>query len=229
MSGYAPRRVAVLLPTLLHASQGKQGVFDVLEPDDAVVFWESCVRDWMERFARVPNIERYVLVRPDDHRYRSDAQRWGWTVLPTWSAHLDASAVVDAAERALVNADAVLLVSPVAPSVPMRAVHQLLDSLGAHDVVFGPTEQEGYWAVAARSHALQLLRQISIGSALVQSDLEEHCRHERASFAVGETWFELDTIADVQRLALESSGTASSAYPVSPRSVEFARLLLSSS
>lgn len=229
VSGYRPKRLAVLLPTTVHPSQARQGLLAVLEPSDRDNFWRGCVTDWMDKLTRVPHLDRYLLVRPEDHSYRRDAKRLGWAVTPTWASYLDTHALVDAAERALVDADAVMVIFAGAPSVPPRLVHGVLDELQQNDVVFGPTEQRGYWMLALRTHALQVLRHFSIGSSLVYSDLVEHCRHEGFSLAVTETWFELDTVADLRRLALESKGSVYRACPVAPRSVEFVRSILSSS
>lgn len=225
----SPQKVSLLLPSLVHPSQARQGLLRVLEPSDARNFWRGCVVDWMEKCAGIPRTDGLLVMGLSEHFYRRDAKRLGWSIQPVHDAYLDTYVLMDAAEQVLVSNDAVILLFAGAPSVPRALVRVMIEALQDHDVVFGPTEQRGYWLLGVRTRALQVMRQFSMGSSLVYSEIVEHCRLEGFTLFVGPTWFELDTVADLRRLALESDATLQTPCSVAPRSVEFVRSILSSS
>ncbi len=97
-----------------------------------------------------------------------------------------------------------------APDVPDDLLRAIPHALKSADVAIGPTEDGGYWTLAARRFAPELLRGIEWGGPEVFD--QTRVRADAAGLAVQclPTWRDVDTPADVRalrrRLASDGGG-----------------------
>lgn len=227
-SGLEPKRIALMLAAFPTRAWDRTALGQALEPEHTVELWERCVLERLERGRRVPRTSRTFIAHRSTDQLAREAERRGWTVVESGARRLDSATLLSAAERALVTSDAVLLLNPCAPTVPAEALRSLATGLEAHDVVYGPTEQGGWWALGARAHALGILADVGEDASSLVRGLRDRCVQEAASLYTGDTWYELDTVADLRRLALESDAETESTIAASLRIAEFARFILNS-
>lgn len=227
-SGLEPKRIALILPALPARARARGALGSAVEPEQLADLWAACVSDLLETGRRVHRTSRTFIAVSGTDRFAREAQRQGWEVVEAGASSLARATILTVAERALITADAVLLLNSCAPSVPAEALRALVTGLETHDVVYGPTEQGGWWGLGARMHLFGIIADFEIDAANAATRLPERCAQEAASLYTGEEWYELDTVADLQRLALESGAEAASTRAASLRSAEFARFILSS-
>ena len=97
-----------------------------------------------------------------------------------------------------------LIVGSDSPTVPAKYLRQGLDALAHTDAVLGPVEDGGYYAVGCRRPRSQMFEGVTWS---VPTTLEEPERaFQRAGLSLQElpTWYDVDTVDDLRRLATDS-------------------------
>jgi peroxiredoxin Q/BCP len=93
-----------------------------------------------------------------------------------------------------------LIVGSDSPSLPPSHVQSMLASPG--DVVLGPTDDGGYWGILARRAHPDMFAGVEWSTSSVLEQTEAACRRAGLSPARGLSWFDIDSPADLSRLAL---------------------------
>ncbi len=70
------------------------------------------------------------------------------------------------------------------------------------DVVFGPATDGGYYAIAARTTDQAMFDNVPWSSSETLVDTVRACRAAGLTTALGPEWFDVDSVADLERLAL---------------------------
>ena len=99
----------------------------------------------------------------------------------------------------------VLLVGSDTPTLPLKFIHQAHALLLMHDVVLGPSEDGGYYLLAARRQVPPVFTGIEWGSDQVFFRTMDKLQESRMLFAVLPTWYDVDDQADLDRLRAELS------------------------
>ena len=173
-----------------------------LSADQAARFQQACLLDALQRHPR-DVAQRTLWLDGDDAAITGRAAAQGWTVARQGAGDLG-ERMRRACEAGLRGADAVLVLGTDSPSAPAVAIDALTAAIPAHDVVLAPAEDGGYWAVAVRPWALRVFDGIPWGSRDVLAASLDRAAREGLRVAVGPVWYDVDTIADLERLALES-------------------------
>jgi len=105
-------------------------------------------------------------------------------------------------ERALRDgAASVVLIGSDVPHLPPRRIAGAFDRLAAGaDVVLGPAEDGGYYLIGSR-RPVPLFDDVSWGTSKVLAETLERARRGRIEVALLESDFDVDSQADVERLA----------------------------
>lgn len=136
---------------------------------------------------------RYCVAGDPAHPVFRERASTDWPAWPQEGADLG-ERMRDAANRALQEAGAVLLVGADCASVDRDCLAEALSALaGGHDVVLGPAEDGGYVLLGLRDTQWPLFDDISWGTAHVMRQTRERLR------ASGARWYELSPRWDVDR------------------------------
>jgi rSAM/selenodomain-associated transferase 1 len=90
------------------------------------------------------------------------------------------------------------------PSLPVEYIQQALQMLADHDVVFGPSEDGGYYLVALDEPHPQLFKYIEWSTPNVMPQSLAIAARENLEVALLPTWYDVDTAAGLKRLLGET-------------------------
>ena len=95
----------------------------------------------------------------------------------------------------------VVIVGTDSPTFPAEMISRAFTLLDKNDAVFGPSEDGGYYLIGLRTMIPEIFQSISWGnSAVLKETLERIGLH---SYALLETYFDVDTAEDLTRLERE--------------------------
>jgi hypothetical protein len=92
-----------------------------------------------------------------------------------------------------------LILGSDAPTLPREHIEALIALPG--DVVLGPAEDGGYWAILARRTHPEMFRGVAWSTARAREQTELACRDCGLSVSLGPEWFDIDEPADLKRLS----------------------------
>ena len=93
-----------------------------------------------------------------------------------------------------------LILGSDAPSLPASHLGELIATPG--DVVLGPAEDGGYWAILARRTHPHMFEGVEWSTARTREQTIAACRACGLSVSLGLEWFDVDEPAGLRRLAL---------------------------
>lgn len=170
---------------------------------------------------------RELMFWGDAPELRRLARSAGWSVGHQLGADLG-ERMSSAAEVALSRHDAVFILGTDSPTVPTAYLQRCRSLLEDHDVVYGPSEDGGYWGIGVKPWALRVFRGIRWSTPAVCDETEAAARREGLQIARGPMWYDVDRFADLRRMALESSAGTLEDRNVGIRSLACAHELLAS-
>ena len=91
-----------------------------------------------------------------------------------------------------------MIVGSDSPTLPLEYVHQLF-ALDA-DIALGPTDDGGYYAIAARRTHPAMFQQVRWSTEHTLADTIAAARAAGLSTALGSAWWDVDSPADLERL-----------------------------
>ncbi len=105
----------------------------------------------------------------------------------------------------------VIVIGTDSPTMPWSYLQQAKWLLDRHDVVLGPTEDGGYYLVAAKCPSDNcvppIFTEIEWSTDKVWSQTISRLQENRLTFAVLPTWYDVDQIEDLRRLRSEITAT----------------------
>lgn len=167
---------------------------------------ESSVNAWLDPW---PELERASR----DH---------GWVVRRQRGSNLG-SRMEHAARGVLSTCESVMVLGTDAPGLPEELLESALLSAEMSAAAITPSSDGGYVAIALRDAGLALLSaDIPWGTSAVLSETISLADSLNLSVEVGESWFDIDTVADIERELVECSGARrESLYLTAPRTMKF--------
>jgi len=93
------------------------------------------------------------------------------------------------------------------PDVPISAIASIRPALAEAMLAVGPTDDGGYWTLAARSYVPAVLRGIDWGGRSVYDQTRRRAAEAGASFRVLPSWHDVDRPEDVHRLRRRLTAT----------------------
>jgi len=92
------------------------------------------------------------------------------------------------------------------PSLPVQYLRQAVESLDAHDVVFGEGYDGGYYLVGLKQLHRVLFQDIAWSTPLVLAQTLDQASRVDLSVSLTPPWYDIDTIEDLKRLKAELAG-----------------------
>lgn len=99
------------------------------------------------------------------------------------------------------------LVGSDTPTLPLPIIKQADALLRLHDVILGPTEDGGYYLVAAKQKVPPIFSGIEWSSTSVWGQTIRKLQQHKVRFAVLPTWYDVDDVNDLHRLQTELAST----------------------
>ena len=182
----APVRGAV--KTRLAATLGDQA---------ALAAYEQLLTALCTRLSALPPHSIAMHHTPDDGA--PALSRWlqsGWSVRPQGDGPLGTRL-----SRAVLNALAegvqrLVIIGSDCPVIQESDIREAWRALNTHDVVLGPAEDGGYWAIGLRSPRVEVFREIAWSSAEVLQQTLARCRELHLSVHTLRPLRDIDTQAD---------------------------------
>lgn len=99
-----------------------------------------------------------------------------------------------------------VLIGSDSPTLPQEFVREAFERLESADVVVGPSEDGGYYLIGLRRPIGGLFRDISWSTPRVFPDTVDRLRATGTTYALLKPWYDIDTLADLERLGIELAG-----------------------
>jgi hypothetical protein len=99
-----------------------------------------------------------------------------------------------------------VVVDSDSPTLPSDYISLAFERLNAVDVVLGPTLDGGYYLIGMKRPQPHLLRQVKMSTPHVLTDTVELAEISGLTVSLLPTWYDIDTIGDLQKLESEING-----------------------
>lgn len=119
------------------------------------------------------------------------------------------------------GAEQVVLIGSDSPTLPIAHVDEAFRRLESHDVVLGPSEDGGYYLIAARHAVPPIFEEMPWSESALWRATLDRLEQSRISYAVLPPWYDIDDFADLARLARELGEVANAG----PALAELQRLI----
>jgi len=174
-------------------------------PQQAATLYECFLRDALEIVRAVPNVTPFIAYSPPEEEAYFKNLAPDFERIPQIGANLgerldfvlSRSLAAGFEQVAAINSD-----SPTLPATYLAQAFAHLDN-EAIDVVFGPCEDGGYYLIGWKQPHSRLVCEVQMSTPHVLRDTLDIAREERLQVALLPTWYDVDTIADLERVKAE--------------------------
>ena len=109
--------------------------------------------------------------------------------------------------------DRVVLIGSDTPTLPASIVQDAAAILGDHDLAIGPTEDGGYYLLAMTRQHRRLFEDVAWSTDVVCEQTLARARELGLRIATMPTWYDVDTVAELERLRCDLATLAPSVAP----------------
>ncbi len=182
----------------------KTRLIGALSARQAAEIHEACVKDTIAMVNALPGAQRWLYVASR----RAAAQRMAahirmgtkWKVVTQRGADLGERMRNAIEEQLRAGAEKVVIVGTDSPWMGRERIARALQLLDKTDVVLGPSEDGGYYLVAARQVVSKMFSRIHWGTVEVRPKTLRALRATRTSFRLLKRDFDLDRPVDLRRV-----------------------------
>ena len=184
--------------------QTKTRLTPALAPEQAAALFECFLLDTLDLMRRVPNVQHEIAYLPEQER------AYFAGLAPDFGLHLqqgaDLGARLDEALQHYLDAGAgsVVIMDSDSPTLPAACLTQAFSALeSGADVVLGPCDDGGYYLIGLTRSAPRLLREVHMSTPTVTEETLALAAAEGLKVSLLPTWYDIDEIVSLQRLASE--------------------------
>jgi rSAM/selenodomain-associated transferase 1 len=195
------RSVAYVVAKAPRAGAVKTRLFPTVTPDEAANLARSFLLDTLECVRAVDGVEARIVCRDrSDARLLADIVGADVVILRQSQPGLGA-ALEDCFDHGSTDGfERVAVLGSDSPTLPASIIRQAFDLLDVADVSIGPTEDGGYYVLAAHEPHPILFRDMVWGNPAVLGETLARCTRAGLRAAVLRPWFDVDDGADLLRL-----------------------------
>ncbi len=186
--------------------QTKTRLCPPLTPIQAADLYECFLLDTLDTMRRVQDVRRVIGYLPEDAEsyFSRLAPDMGLVCQQGDSLgerldNLISAALAGGSPRAVV-------MDSDSPTLPAAYVALAFERLNGADVVLGPTMDGGYYLIGMKLPQPHLLRKVKMSTAHVLADTLKLAKASGLAVSLLPTWYDVDTIADLQQLLGEVNG-----------------------
>lgn len=181
-----------------------------LRPPEAAELARCFLLDAVERAAGVIGVRPVLAYSPVEARSEFESVAPGFVLLPQQGDDLGARQGRLISEVLALGHQAALVIGTDSPTLPREWLDEAVSLVMAPDVdlVLGPTDDGGYYLLGLRAPCPALFEGMPWSTSAVLSRILD--RAQRLGLRVGclPAWFDVDTKADLERLAAELAVTS---------------------
>jgi rSAM/selenodomain-associated transferase 1 len=177
-----------------------------LKPVEATGFYEALLLDTIERTAALPGIDLAIAVTP------ADSTPYFTRIAPphTILVPVDCRDIGECLYKSLDDLlgrgySRVMALNSDGPSLPNEFILQAAERLDDHDLVFGPSDDGGYYLIGLKEVPAPIFTGIEWSTAQVLSQTLEKCAALGLGVHLLPEWYDVDTADDIERLHSELS------------------------
>jgi uncharacterized protein len=192
--------------------QTKTRLTPPLSPEQAAELYEYFLQDTLDLARAVPNVTRIIAYAPSGAEEYFTRLAPDYALMPQIGNDLG-ERLDNALNQCLHNgfARAVIMDSD-SPTLPADFVARAFAELEHADVALGPCEDGGYYLIGVKQPQPRLLREVKMSTSNVLRDTLALARAENLRVALLESWYDVDTVAELEHLReelrLPKNGTA---------------------
>jgi rSAM/selenodomain-associated transferase 1 len=176
-----------------------------LTPVQAARLHAAFVEDTLRRVAALDVVRVLAYApQPRDPFLQRCALRHGARTMPQGSGDLGAR-MQRVAGRLLARFPKVVIIGTDSPTMPIALIERALRTLDRAEIVFGPSEDGGYYLLGQRRLHPEIFAGITWGSGDVLAATLE--RIPRVPVAMLPPWYDVDRPSDLERLRMDLAAT----------------------
>ncbi|MFT7475049.1 MAG: rSAM/selenodomain-associated transferase 1 [Verrucomicrobiales bacterium] len=195
-------RVVIVMAKRPRPGNSKTRLIPSLGAQGAAALASSMLGDTVEMLTRRSDCTVAIGFDPPDARAWFDKTFPGVALIEqragSFGERLD-GVLSDALESGF---DSVFAIGADSPDLPPSHLDDAFGLLGEarHDIVFGPTNDGGYYLIGWKSSWTRVVTDVTMSTPTVLNDSLEIARSLGASVALAPEWFDVDEAADLARL-----------------------------
>jgi len=172
--------------------------------EDAAKLYEALLRDTIDSVSKLTEIDLAIAITPPESQgFFERISPPGTILLP-----VICSDIGDCLNQVLnqlldLGYQKVMALNGDGPSLPIEFVYQAFDLLDDHNLVFGPSEDGGYYLVGMKEETPEIYTDISWSTSHVLSQTLGRADILGLTVATSPTWYDVDSAADIERLRTE--------------------------
>lgn len=188
-----------------HPGAVKTRLVPPLTLEQAAQLQSALVEDTLRRLAELPLV-RYLACAPNirDPFFKACADRYGTRLIAQGTGDLG-QRMRRVATTLLTRHRKVLLIGTDSPTIPLDFVTQAEQRLETSDLVFGPSEDGGYYLLGQRRLYREIFDGVTWGGADVLADTL--AKLDPSVVAIIPSWYDVDRPSDLTRLAADLTDT----------------------
>ena len=178
-------------------------------PEQAAALYEAFLRDALDIARAVPNVTPFIAYSPPEEEAYFRELAPDFDLIPQIGANLGERLDFVLSRTLAAGFEQVAAINSDSPTLPPAYLAQAFAQLDnqAIDVVFGPCEDGGYYLIGWKQPHPRLVREVQMSTSDVLRDTLDIARQEKLQIALLPTWYDVDTIADLERVHAEIDQT----------------------
>jgi len=174
-----------------------------LSPADVIEFYCCLLDDTLALAHSLGDVEVAIMCPESDVNELAQLVGNDATVVPQKGEGLAAGLISVFAHFAKDHQRRTIAFNSDSPHLPRSVLEDAFETLSAHDVVVGPTNDGGYYLVGARSSHPALFASDGMGTSSALDRLISRASGLQLSLGFADPFWDIDTADDLSRLAAE--------------------------
>jgi rSAM/selenodomain-associated transferase 1 len=178
-----------------------------LELSQAAALFEALLEDTIDLAASIEGVDLAVAVTPPESiKYFAGKTPEGTIFLPVTCANIGDCLKQVFEQLFQQGYPRVLAFNSDGPSLPSEYIEQAVGLLDKQDVVFGPSDDGGYYLVGLKRLHAELFNDIEWSTPHVMEQSLARAEAENLGVATLPEWYDVDTADDLERLLQDVKG-----------------------
>lgn len=172
--------------------------------EEAAKFYEALLLDTIELASSLDKIDLAVAVTPPDSvPYFEQVSPEDTILVPVDCEDIGQCLNIVLAHLLRMGYSKAMALNSDGPSLPGEYIRQAVTRLENHDLVFGPSEDGGYYLVGLKETCDQVFTDIDWSTSRVLKQSLKKCERLELQVDLLLPWYDVDTAKDIERLRTE--------------------------
>lgn len=172
-----------------------------LSPEEAANLYEALLRDTINTMAQLDDVDLAIAITPPESRsYFEGISPPGTLLLPVTCSDIGDCLNQVINQLLEFGYQKVVALNADGPTLPISFIESGFELLDDNDLVFGPSEDGGYYMVGITQPRPQIFEGVAWSTPEVLSQSLEIAERLGLKVALTPAWYDVDTAADIERL-----------------------------